>query len=68
MDKGGSSPGRWLVARRSLARQDQVTGTPGRWRPGRWLAGRRSRARQVAGWPAIYASWRRLIGLLGRKV
>ncbi|KAL0401972.1 UNVERIFIED_CONTAM: hypothetical protein Slati_4227100 [Sesamum latifolium] len=38
------------------------------WSPGRWLVGRRSRARQVAGCPAIYASWRRLIGLLGRKV
>ncbi|KAL0427617.1 UNVERIFIED_CONTAM: hypothetical protein Slati_2936500 [Sesamum latifolium] len=62
-----SSPGCWLVARRSLAHQDQVAGL-GRCTPGRWLAGRRSQTRQVAGWPAIYASWRRLIGLLGRKV
>ncbi|KAL0411301.1 UNVERIFIED_CONTAM: hypothetical protein Slati_3719800 [Sesamum latifolium] len=68
--QGASSPGRQPRARR--VRACQVAGTrslsPGRWKLGRWLAGRRSRAHQVAGWPAIYASWRRLIGLLGRKV
>ncbi|KAL0448920.1 UNVERIFIED_CONTAM: hypothetical protein Slati_1448400 [Sesamum latifolium] len=47
---------------RSLACSSQVASSPG---PGR--GDTRSRASQVAGWPAIYASWRRLIGL-GRKV